>query len=205
LNLPKKYLRPILPSPRELVTDEILADEHGEPRIASRRYLLSCDLPESDVKSDYPTLWRYSLSGIERKVNQGYICRHRKPWYTQENRPPSPFLCTYMGRPTKRSESPFRFILNYSMATAANVYLMLYPRPALAALLGDDPEICRDIWKALSSITAETLKGEGRVYGGGLHKLEPKELSNVPADFILDALPRARDPRVYKQVELFGS
>jgi adenine-specific DNA-methyltransferase len=86
LSLPKKFLRPILPSPRELVTDEILADEHGEPHIAGRRYLLSCDLPESEVKSGYPSLWEYLLHGIERKVNEGYICSHREPWYTQENR-----------------------------------------------------------------------------------------------------------------------
>jgi adenine-specific DNA-methyltransferase len=203
LNLPKKFLQPILPSPRELVSDEILADEDGEPHIASRRYLLSCDLPESEVESDYPMLWRYLLRGIERKVNEGYICSHREPWYSQENRPPSPFLCTYMGRPTKRSESPFRFILNHSKATAANVYLMLYPKPILAAWLNGDPELHRAIWKALSSITAETLKGEGRVYGGGLHKLEPKELANVAADFILNALPRGRESRVYRQRELF--
>ncbi|HLG16319.1 MAG TPA: hypothetical protein VJH03_17700 [Blastocatellia bacterium] len=72
LNLPKKFLRPILPSPRELVTDEILADEHGEPHIASRRYILSCDLPEREVESDYPMLWRYLLRGMERRVNEGY-------------------------------------------------------------------------------------------------------------------------------------
>lgn len=108
-----------------------------------------------------------------------------------------------MGRITKRSESPFRFILNHSKATAANVYLMLYPKPVLAARLSGDPHMYRVIWKALSSITAETLKGEGRVYGGGLHKLEPKELSNVASDFILKALPRTRE-RVYKQPGLFA-
>jgi len=204
LNLPRKFLRPILPSPRELVTHEILADEHGDPNIASRRYLLSCDLPERDVESEYPMLWRYLQRGIERKVNEGYICSHREPWYSQENRPPSPFLCTYMGRPTKRSESPFRFILNNSKATAANVYLMLYPKPVLAAWLSRDPELYRAVWKALSSITAETLKAEGRVYGGGLHKLEPKELANVSADFILNSLPREGGLRPFRQRELFA-
>ena len=61
---------------------------------------------------------------------------------------------------------------------------MLYPKSILTAWLNRDPELCRAIWKALSWITADTLVGEGRVYGGGPHKLEPKELANVTADFI---------------------
>lgn len=65
-----------------------------------------------------------------------------------------------------------------------------------------DQELYRAICKALSSIT-ETLVREGRVYGGGLHKLEPKGLAKVTADFILTALPRARDMKLYRQRELF--
>ena len=34
----------------------------------------------------------------------------------------------------------------------------------------------------------ETLLGEDRVYGGGLHKLEPKELANLPVGSLLDLL-----------------
>jgi len=33
------------------------------------------------------------------------------------------------------------------------------------------------------------LLAEGRVYGGGLHKLEPKELSNLSASVILETIP----------------
>jgi hypothetical protein len=35
----------------------------------------------------------------------------------------------------------------------------------------------------------ETLMGEGRVYGGGLHKLEPRESGNDLAEKIFEVLP----------------
>ena len=56
--------------------------------------------------------------------------------------------------------------------------------PLLAARLAINPEAIHDLWEALNAIKPETLLGNGRVYGGGLHKLEPKELANVPADDI---------------------
>jgi hypothetical protein len=34
----------------------------------------------------------------------------------------------------------------------------------------------------------QSLIHEGRVYGDGLHKLEPRELANAPADLLLEAL-----------------
>ena len=62
----------------------------------------------------------------------------------------------------------------------ANSYLALYPKPALLELLNQDPKLIDSIWQQLNNIPSEILLGEGRVYGGGLHKLEPKELSKVP-------------------------
>jgi adenine-specific DNA-methyltransferase len=109
-DLPARFLRPILPSPRELESTEILADNHGEPLISKRRYLLSCDLAAEVVQKEYPTLWRYLEEGMNKGIHERYLCRHREPWYCQENRPPAPLLCTYMGRPTTKSDSPFRFI-----------------------------------------------------------------------------------------------
>jgi adenine-specific DNA-methyltransferase len=204
-SLPKEFVQPILPSPRELENNEILADSSGEPLIPKRRYLLDCDLPEERIRVEHESLWRYLEHGVEKGIHERYLCRHRQPWYSQENRPPAPFLCTYMGRPTARSESPFRFILNHSQATAANVYLMLYPKPRLATLLQAEPEIARAIWKALSSVASESLIGHGRTYGGGLHKLEPRELANLPADVILDVLPSGTKVKSPRQLSLFGT
>ena len=47
----------------------------------------------------------------------------------------------------------------------------------------------------------EQLLGEGRVYGGGLYKLEPKELANVPATEVAELLPSL--PKRFQQSELF--
>jgi hypothetical protein len=186
--IPESFLIPILPSPRYLPMDEVQADNKVNPAIDRKMFLLSCNLPEKEVKSKHPSLWKYLQLGIEQGVQKGYLCAHRSPWYSQENRPPSPLLCTYMGRQDTGSRRPFRFILNHSKATAPNVYLMLYPKPFLQMVMKERPALLRTVWQALNHISMSTLTGEGRVYGGGLHKLEPKELGNVPAENILAVL-----------------
>lgn len=190
VGLPERFLRPILPSPRYLETDEVGADEAGAPLIERRRVLLSCDLPEEEVRADYPRLWRYLREGMEAGFHERHLCRHRTPWYSQESRPPAPLLCTYMGRRGKAGEGrPFRFVLNRSRATAPNVYLMLYPKPPLQRALAAEPKLLEEMWEGLNALDPESLSAEGRVYGGGLHKLEPKELGNLPTEALADAIP----------------
>ena len=199
--IPAQFLAPILPSPRHLESDEILADRHGNPRTSKQSFLIKCNLPEVIVREKYPKLWDYFQSGVESGISAGYLCTHRSPWYAQEDRPASPFLCTYMGRPSSKSTTPFRFILNRSKATAANVYLVLYPKPILSAILDQNPEVIEKVWKALCSITTESMTGEGRLYGGGLHKIEPKELGRVSADIIFKEI--GHGVAVEKQKRLF--
>lgn len=199
LHLPSEFLRPVLPSSRYIKDDEINADKNGVPLLSKRLFLLDCGLPPDQVERNYPTLWAYLQTGLETAA-QAYLCRSRKFWYAQEKRGAAPIVCTYMGR-SDRSAKPFRFLLNHSQAVATNVFLMLYPKPALAKCIELRPEALRDIWNFLNTIDAETLLGNGRVYGGGLHKLEPKELSNVPADGIA-ALVGLPPRRASMQLEL---
>jgi hypothetical protein len=81
---------------------------------------------------------------------------------------------------------------------------MLYPKAVLKTALSEDPALHQCVWKALLSINAETLMREGRIYGGGLHKLEPKELANVPAGNVLKPFPNRRRLEVHKQLGLFA-
>ena len=194
--LPPDLFKPILPGPRYLPTDEIEAHADGTPKLERQLFVLDCHLPEDEIKQRYPSLWSYLQTG-KPSIAGRYLCRFRSPWYAQEHRPPTPFLCTYMGRGKAtdsdngriRSDRPFRFLLNHSQATTANVYLMLYPKPPLARALESNPGLTRSVWEFLNAIEPESLLGEGRVYGGGLHKIEPKELANVGADAIAALLP----------------
>src|ERR1700676_1149791 len=129
--IPRQCLRPILPGPRQLESDEVPAGERGEP------------------------------------------------WYLQETREPTFFLCTYMARVSDSGAQ--RFIFNRSSAIVANTYLMLYPREPVARFIGANPLRARCVWQALKGIGTEVMIEGGRVYGGGMHKLEPRELAAIPA------------------------
>lgn len=187
--LPMECFTPVLPSTRYIEGNEIQADEVGNPIVGKQLFLLDTKLPEEQIAARYPALWAYLQTGRrgETPVAERYLCRNKKLWYAQENRPAAPILCTYMGR-SRQGTKPFRFILNHSKATACNVYLMLYPRATLAKAIAREPALLRKIWTFLNEISAEELQGNGRVYGGGLHKLEPKELRNVSVDGLIQSL-----------------
>ena len=55
----------------------------------------------------------------------------------------------------------------------------------------------------LNNLSPRSIVGEGRVYGGGLHKLEPKELGNVDAATIVDTVPELRTQSRPIQSSLF--
>ncbi len=178
--IPKSALRPILPSPRYVKDDEVQADHDGLPTNVGRLYLLDPKMDEDEIRQAHPALASYLDEGRDSGVHEGYLCRGRKRWYDQEQRGPAPIVCTYMGRSDGKSGRPFRFVRNRSQATVANTYLAMYPKPALQERLDKDPGLMDRLWQQLNAISPEVLLGEGRVYGGGLHKLEPKELSKVP-------------------------
>jgi predicted RNA methylase len=186
-HIPKQFLKPILPGPRNLQSDIIESLPNGLPDVPSPLFLLDCTLPEVEIEQKWPRFFEYLQQGKKQEIHSAYLASRRAPWYSQENRPPAPFLCTYMGR-SRNGKHPFRFIWNRSQATAHNVYLMLYPKGPLRDALKKRPELAAEVFDKLQSISPDLFISEGRVYGGGLHKVEPKELAKIPAGFLLDGL-----------------
>ncbi|MCB2261916.1 MAG: XamI family restriction endonuclease [Candidatus Thiosymbion ectosymbiont of Robbea hypermnestra] len=197
--IPRRFLRPILPSPRHIKTTVIENDDIGLPSVPKVCYLLDCTLPPELVRKKHPTLWQYLESGHSEGISGKYLCSNRKFWYQQERREPALFMATYMGRSHSPDEHPFRFFLNLSDAIATNVFLMLYPKPDVQLLLGKDRNRMEELLDCLNSLKKQVLINAGRTYGGGLHKLEPRELASLP----IPRLPKWL--RTQKQTELIFS
>ena len=183
--IPKEFLRPILPSPRYIKGDRINSVD-GLPALERQQFLFCCNLSESVLKDRYPKVWEYICKGYERGVQKGYICSRRRPWYSCEEREPAAIVVPYMGR-SETNNRLFRFILNDSKAITTNVYLLLYPKPQYARSMKDEA-VLTEVWHELNTIPTETLSRNGRFYGGGLRKMEPSELMRTPVDAIASLL-----------------
>ncbi|HEX7446877.1 MAG TPA: class I SAM-dependent methyltransferase [Pirellulales bacterium] len=193
LGIPMECVRPILPSPRFLQQEIVRADPDGWPQIERQLALIDCHADETVIRERWPRFADYLQSGKRQSVHEGYLTSRRIPWYSQEKREPAPFVCTYMGRSLKK---PFRFIWNRTRATAANVYLLLYPKDFVSRQVSEKAE---DVFKALRAIQPQHFLSEGRVYGGGLHKMEPAELMRLPAGDLATIF----DSELHRQRSLF--
>jgi adenine-specific DNA-methyltransferase len=177
--IPLDCVRPILPSPRRLKQVIVESDKEGWPILDEPLALIDCSMPQEELAAKYPKFWEYLREGKNKKIHLGYLTSRRSPWYSQEKRGVAKFLCTYMGRSRQR---PFRFVWNKSNAVATNVYLLLYPKETVARILNARLALWEKIFNILQDISPEEFFNEGRVYGGGLYKMEPAELMRLPAD-----------------------
>jgi hypothetical protein len=65
------------------------------------------------------------------------------------------------------------------------------------------PDRAEAVYALLGKITGHELRGEGRVYGGGLNKIEPSELARISAASFVELWPEITSD-LHPQGKLFG-
>jgi adenine-specific DNA-methyltransferase len=114
-------------------------------------------LPEGDV-----ALAAYVADGAASGVPDGYICSHRPQWWRVGVPAPAPIVATYMAR------QPPVFALNPDGAANLNNCHGLRP------VEGFPPDLVPVLARWLNENRAELVGG--RVYAGGLRKVEPRDM-----------------------------
>lgn len=111
----------------------------------------------------------YLEHGMEVGADESYLARNRNPWYLVDRREPSDVLFTYMSRGTGR--------FTYNAANVRNLNNL----HAMYLDEGYSESEIKALLAYLNSDFGDTIvKRSGRTYMGGLSKVEPSELENVP-------------------------
>lgn len=141
-----------------------------------RCYLLSISGPPSAKEA------AYLRAGEADSIPDRYLCRaHRPHWYSMENRAPSAIWATVFVR------RRLRFVLNAAGVHNLTAFHCVYPKvrgrlfaAALAACLN-------------SAVVQDRAQRHLRVYGGGLLKVEPKDVLEIEVpDLRRASLPTLR-------------
>lgn len=161
-----EYLVPVVCGAKDLPANGALDEAFRAERIESgaRAFLLFCH--ESKDALAGTNVLRYIEHGESLGLPKRFNCRTRSPWYGVEQVPPPDFFATYMARHRAR------FVRNEVGARCMTSLLNVWAHPGVSL------EALRSILE--DPANAQLLREFGRTYGGGLGKIEPRDLLRLP-------------------------
>ncbi|WP_340063614.1 HsdM family class I SAM-dependent methyltransferase [Ascidiimonas aurantiaca] len=110
----------------------------------------------------------YIVLGENEKVNEKYLTKKRKPWYSLENRPPAPIWVSVFNR------NGVKFIRNEANVSNLTTFHCVYP---VNSNLFSNVSIDLLFAYLLTDVAKEIFSDNRREYGNGLKKFEPNDLN----------------------------
>jgi methylase of polypeptide subunit release factors len=172
LDLPASVLFPTVTRAKELfAAGSALADNSQLKDVID----IPADLSVFD-KEERKAVDQFMKLAKSAGVDDGYIAKSRRAWWSIGLRTPAPILATYMAR-----RAP-AFVRNLVDARHINIAHGLYPRDPLSAAVLD---------RLATHLSTEVSLHQGRTYAGGLTKFEPREMERllVPSPEMLLQMP----------------
>jgi adenine-specific DNA-methyltransferase len=160
-DLPSSVLFPTVTRAKELfAAGSVLADVTLLRKVID----IPADLSIFD-KEERRAIDKFMKLAKSAGVDDGYVAKNRRAWWSVGLRTAAPILATYMAR-----RAP-AFVRNLVEARHINIAHGLYPRDPMS------PELLNRLASYLGK--AVSLH-QGRTYAGGLTKFEPKEMERIP-------------------------
>jgi adenine-specific DNA-methyltransferase len=117
---------------------------------------------------------KYIKKGENEGINKKYLTSHRTPWYSVENRPPSPIWVTVFNR------TGMKFIRNEANISNLTTFHCVYPtQPNMFSNINVELLFAY----LLTDAAKEIFNDNRREYGDGLQKFEPNDINK---SFALD-------------------
>jgi adenine-specific DNA-methyltransferase len=120
----------------------------------------------------YPTnknILNYIKMGENKEIHKKYLTSKRNPWYSLENRQPSPIWVGVFNR------NGIKFIRNETKLSNLTTFHCIY----LVNNLFYDIDIDLFFAYLLTDVAKQILNDNRREYGNGLKKFEPNDLNNA--------------------------
>tara|TARA_R110002073_G_scaffold138424_2_gene288036 strand:- start:6685 stop:8283 length:1599 start_codon:yes stop_codon:yes gene_type:complete len=110
----------------------------------------------------------YIEKGVTEEINEKYLTKCRKPWYSLENRPPAPIWVSVFNR------NGVKFIRNEANISNLTTFHCVYPTNSDLF-----SKVSNDLLFAylLTDVAKEIFSDNRREYGNGLKKFEPNDLN----------------------------
>lgn len=161
----KKYLLPCICKAVD-VKDNFFTEDNYHSLIKSDRqtYLLNA------IGSKDENVLKYIDLGEKTGIDKKYLTACRTPWYSLENRPPSPIWVSVFNR------SGLKFIRNEANISNLTTFHCVY---LVQNSLFDNVNVEVLFAYLLTDVAREIFEDNRREYGNGLQKFEPNDLNKA--------------------------
>lgn len=161
----EKYLLPCICKAMD-VKDNFFTTENFHSLVNTDRqtYLFNA------IGSNDENVLKYIELGEKSGIDKKYLTACRTPWYSLENRPPSPIWVSVFNR------SGLKFIRNEAKISNLTTFHCVYP---VQNSLFDNVNVDVLFAYLLTDVAREIFEDNRREYGNGLQKFEPNDLNKA--------------------------
>lgn len=162
-SIPQNYLLPCICKAADVKQSFFTTDDFQKLKENNRDIFLLNAINTTNCSVD-----KYLQKGVDEGIDKKYLTASRSPWYSLENRPPSPIWVSVFNR------TGLKFIRNEANISNLTTFHCIYPNQTG---LFSNTDIDLLFAYLLTDVAKQIFDDNRREYGNGLKKFEPNDIN----------------------------